>query len=315
MSGSASSDGSVKPKDAGADAVLDGARGHGGKGPTRTDSGAHDASADALTNDARVPSDASDGEAGTAPTADAYADGATHGPMAGGGGLFAPCTSNGLQISPNPMYSAYIENSNIRFRVPAAVNAGSIAPIVWAASDPSMVGFEITGPGTVMITSVKAGRVTIEAQWNGACGTADLNISEATKASWLAGKQRYNNGNPLPTLPTNPSTGLPVLPTDGSQPVIDPPTRPPACTSCHGDNPTSSYFRAPVPDPRQTAVFSDWEIAAIVTHGDVPGIPYYDPSLMPPQYWPFFHRWQDMYSSDDITAMVVYLRSLPPSTQ
>ena len=319
--GSVNSGGSVKTKDSGADFILDGARANGGNGPARIDSGARDTSRDARSSDARVPPNAGGREAGRIEpitdaadaTADAPSEAASHGTSTGGSGTFTPCTSNGLHISYSPMYSAYIDDPSITFRIPAMVDAAKGAPVMWAASDPSMVRFEVTGPGAVIITTAKAGTVTIFAQWNGACGTAVLIITEATKAEWLAGKQRYDNGNPLPDLPTDPKTGIPAPPF--SQTVIDPPERPPACTSCHGDKPTSSYFRAPSPDPRRTAGFSDIDVQGIVTQGQVPAMAYYDESLMPHQYFPFFHRWQDIYSSDDLIGIVVYLRSLPPSTQ
>src|SRR5262245_53826983 len=127
----------------------------------------------------------------------------------GGGGKEGPCTANNLPISFNPMYSAYIDGSSHTFQIPAVANGVSGAAVKWSASDPTMVQIERGDTsGGVLITMLKAGKVTITASLNGSCGTSELTITEATEAQWAAGNARYNNMNPLPTIMTD-ANGIP----------------------------------------------------------------------------------------------------------
>jgi hypothetical protein len=225
------------------------------------------------------------------------------------------CTNEtALQIAFGHMYSAYVDDPSLTFQLPAIVNGVSGANVKWTASDMTAVKLEPgDASGGVLITMLKAGSVTIKANLGGQCGSAPLDITEATKADWQAGSDRYNNMNPLPMVMTDPTTGLPTAPPGGfNQNFIDPPDHPPACTNCHGDTATSSYFRTVSHTPQQTGGFSDDQLAGIITQAAVPMAGYFDNSIIPQQFWMFFHRWSDIQNPKQ---MVVYLRSLTPKMQ
>ena len=59
-----------------------------------------------------------------------------------------------------------------------------------------MVSFQpyVTG---IMITTMKAGDVTIVAKSGAMCGSAPLHIAQFTPDDWNAGSARYNSGNTL----------------------------------------------------------------------------------------------------------------------
>src|SRR5579863_1526417 len=72
------------------------------------------------------------------------------------------CTTGGLTIAFNPMYSAY-DGKHI-FQVPALV-VGSNSPVTWSA-DTSMVEMQADSerPNEILIQVVRAGKTTIVAQ-------------------------------------------------------------------------------------------------------------------------------------------------------
>ena len=59
-----------------------------------------------------------------------------------------------------------------------------------------MVSFQPYLSG-IMITTMKAGDVTIVARTSSACGTAPLHITQFTADDWNAGNARYNNNGAL----------------------------------------------------------------------------------------------------------------------
>jgi hypothetical protein len=217
------------------------------------------------------------------------------------------------------MYSGYIPDSTIVFKVPAIVRGLSGADIMWSASDTASLQPDLSSGG-ITITVLKPGTVTIQAQigtqfsWS-----APLIVTALTQAEWMAGNERFNDGVPLDDpfadaggqppggfavpSPTDPS---PFEPKDGGPG--------PACTNCHGPTATGGVFQGIEWTPEQTAGFSDAQLTDIVVNGIIPDGGYYDSTIVPYSYWQFYHRWSDMTPAQQV-GIVAYLRSLQPSPQ
>jgi len=244
------------------------------------------------------------------------------------GGPGACTTTNALTIAFNPMYSAFISStSQHKFLVPAIVTGISGATVTWSASDPTAVDFTpdpMTGGTT--ITVHKSGPITITAQAGNLCGSAPLTVTQNTEADWSAGNGRYNNSNGLmsPFGMGRGDGGMPMGPPPNGFRVPSPtdpsPFEPadggpgPACTNCHGPTATMGIFNGIEHTPEQTAGFSDQELTDIIVNGIIPDGGYYDPSIIPYQFWQFFHKWRDM-TPDQQKGIVCYLRSLTPTKQ
>lgn len=234
---------------------------------------------------------------------------------AGGGGSSGggACQSQDLPLYFSPMYSAY-DGGTHTFQVPAIANGVSGAAVTWTASDPTMVAFENDdATGGVIITTMKAGTVTIQAKAGTRCGTSLLTITQATPADWDAGNKRYNSGFPLPNIMA-PAGGAPMLPADGSNP-LEVAGAPPACTNCHGETATSSVFRTVSHTPQQTGGFSDDELTAVFMSGVIPAGGYYDSTIIPQQIWQYFHKWTDITDAQTKKGVLIYLRALTPKPQ
>jgi hypothetical protein len=252
------------------------------------------------------------------------------GAPAGGGGTGACTNANSLTIAFNPMYSAFIPGSTTHtFLVPAVVSGVSGANVQWSASDSTAVGFQADPQtGGTTITVLKPGNITINAQiGTDLCGSAPLNVTSETEADWMAGNARYNNGNGLINpfasmmagdggMPQGPPAGgfTAPSPTDPSplEPADGGPG--PACTNCHGPTATTGVFKGVEHTPEQTAGFSDQELTDIIVNGIIPDGGYYDTSILPQQYWQYFHKWADLTDTER-KGIVVYLRSLTPAPQ
>ena len=227
-----------------------------------------------------------------------------------------PCTaSSALQISFAPMYSAFVTDSTTHtFQVPATVTGGT-GTAKWTASDPNAVTFSPGfDPGSTNIR-VKAltSVVTITAQVGSLCTSTQLNVTPAVEADWQAGYARYNNGVPMypgcvgaKVAPLLVDSGfvMPPPPDSGC------PDAGPACTGCHGDNPTGGFFQGVQHTPAQTGGFSDPQLTDIFVRALDPN---YDTSYLPYEYWHAFHTWSDIDTPQAQKAMVVYLRSLTPT--
>ena len=209
------------------------------------------------------------------------------------------CPASALQILFDPMYSAY--DGVHTFQIPAVVNGldPTEVQISWAASDPTMVALEPDpSTGGVMITTRKAGTVTIFANAGGLCGSAPINITAATPDQWTAGSMRYNSGVIVTTL------GQTRRPVDGGLQA--------ECTSCHGDTAATGPFKTVQHTPEQTGGFSDADLIDIFQNGIVPKGGYFDDSIVSYAQWQGFHKWD---VGDNAQAVVVYLRSLVPAAQ
>ncbi len=218
-------------------------------------------------------------------------------------GSNASCPDAGLRVAFNPMYSAY--DGTHTFQIPAIV-VGSSGTVTWKA-DSSMVRMESNGQNSnsVMITTRKAGTVTIElSSSDGKCGVAQLYISPATASDWKIGNARYNNGTTLDLSGTMSGTGSP----------LETPSGGPACTNCHGVTATNSIFTDVSHTPEQTGGFSDNDLVNIVVHGQFPDGGYFDSNIVSYYSWQGFHRWADI-TPDHQKGIITYLRSLTPEPQ
>jgi hypothetical protein len=218
----------------------------------------------------------------------------TGGSGGAGGSGSAQCTSSILMIF-DKAYSAY-DGTNV-YKIPV-IAVGVTSEVKWTASadgfvdiDPDKVDFGdagVMGKGA-MLTTRKAGKVTITAQAGTACGTSELTITDGTPALRQTGNDRYNNGVPVTF--------------DGG--------RTPACTNCHG--PAAQGQLVDVQhSPQQTGGYSDEELIGIFTLGQKPqggGCRV----VMPCSTWASFHKWD--VNEEEKKGIVLYLRSLEPTPQ
>ena len=155
------------------------------------------------------------------------------------------------------MYSAY--DGVHTFQIPAVVNGldPTQVQIDWSASDPSMVALQLDPTtGGVMITTQKAGTVTIFAQAGSLCGSSPLTITAATPADWTDGSNRYNSGTIITKI------GQTRVRSDAGVQA--------ECTSCHGDTAATGPYKTVQHTPEQTGGFSDADLINIFQNGMVP---------------------------------------------
>jgi hypothetical protein len=215
------------------------------------------------------------------------------------------CTSGGLAIAFNPIYSAF--DGKHTFQVPAVV-VGSDAQVTWFA-DRSMVGMmpDSERPNEVLLTMLKAGDTTLHVQSaDGKCGSAPLHITAALESDWEIGNKRYNDGVSVHLANSGGGTGGSPLEVSGSGG--------PACTNCHGETATSYFFTNVSHTPEQTGGFSDSQILDIVLRGVFPPGSAFDTSIVNYASWHSFHQWMDI-GPDQEKGIIVYLRSLTPAPQ
>jgi hypothetical protein len=212
------------------------------------------------------------------------------------------CAKSDLQIFFSPMYTAV--DGMHTFQIPAVVSNVDPTTITWALSDPALADLQNDAAlGGTMISSRKAGNLTVMASGGGACGTSELTITESSPDDWNVGNMRYNNGIKL--VGDVPGRGRP--PADAGPPMTDV-----ACTNCHGPTAMGPY-KTVSHSPEQTGGFSDEELVNIFTKGMVPIGGYFDSSFVSYDRWQQFHRWQ--MSPAEAKGVVVYLRSLTPVSQ
>jgi len=209
-----------------------------------------------------------------------------------------PQYTSTLNIYFNPMYSGY--DGVHTYRVPATIDNGNgAAPVAgahWEASDPSMVDIapdptDPTGVG-VLLTTKKAGTVTITATTKDAIGKALLTITAYTPDQWQLGQTRYTAGD-MTTI------GMQL---HGSR------SKYVQCTSCHGTMVAIEHT------PEQTGGFSDEEMKGIILHGTLPPQDLMVDIHGGAAQFKAFHQWM-VASDDEANGLVAYLRSLPPKAQ
>ncbi|HEX6244138.1 MAG TPA: hypothetical protein VFZ61_24650 [Polyangiales bacterium] len=248
-----------------------------------------------------------------------------------------------LTLSFSPMYSAFIPNSDRKFRLPVKVE-GSTGQLKVATEPADFVDYAATGDGVVTLTMKKAGKTTVRiTDGAGNWGKAELTVTEATDSDWETGNERYNNS----ILPVNvpeggfqlPEGGIP----EGGIPNLDAGgvnfdgggirNDNAACASCHVSEGASGMSRM-LPDggtinvdvehtPQQTGGYSDDELTTIFTQGRKPeGAPFRVLSKLPvvgmlPDFvksiYMGIHRWN--VSASDQKGIITYLRSLEPKSQ
>ena len=229
------------------------------------------------------------------------------------------CDKSALTILFSPMYSAF--DGVHTFQIPAVVNGidASQISITWTASDPSMVKLE-TDPttGGVMITTQKAGKVSIIATAGSLCGASLLTITAATPQDWTDGSARYNDGVVINRIPRT-GGGRPggmggaggAGGASASGGTGGATAQQAACTNCHGDTAMGPY-KTVQHTPEQTGGFSDADLINIFQKGIVPTGGYFDATIVAYTTWQTFHKWDVGDTPQDI---VVYLRSLTPAAQ
>jgi hypothetical protein len=206
--------------------------------------------------------------------------------------------SSTLSIAFNPMYSAW--DGVHTFQVPATITNGSGAAvptgIKWSASDSSYVDLMPSADGSsVMITTKKAGKVTIIATTADAIGKAPLTITSFTPLEWAKGQARYTSGD---------MTSLGQQARGSMDKNVQ-------CTSCHGDGPGSLAIEH---TPEQTGGFTDDELKNIFLRGQLPAADLEIPLYGGQAQFMSFHQWM-VADDDEATGLVCYLRSLAPKDQ
>ncbi len=241
--------------------------------------------------------------------------GGAQGGAAGGGGT--------LQISFNPMYSAYDDGAH-EFQVPVKVE-GATGKLTVTTSPADFVEQRPSMTGVTLITK-KAGKATVTIKDEaGNSGTAELNVTKNDPDDVEIGKQRYANGIDAIMLPEG---GIGALASDGGGiPMLPPRNDMGACTFCHipeGAAPAggADMMRIDVEHtPQQTAGFSDADLIKIFTEGVKPTGASYRvvngggmlPDDIAATIYARIHKWA--VDEGIRVGIVAYLRSLTPKAQ
>ena len=258
------------------------------------------------------------------------------------GGHLLCATPDGIPIKFNPMYSGF--DGVHSYQVPSFVEGVDPASVTWGSSDPTMVDMQpyVTG---IMITTKKAGDVTIVARSGSMCGTAPLHITQFAADDWNAGNSRYHSAGGLnicieagiydanvPDAFDGNFTGIDAsgylmgdggncmnLPANLTNPFECAPP-PPGCTNCHGDVGNGmlfgmNLFTDVAHTPEQTGGFSDSQLVDVFVHGTVPAGGYFDNSIICYSNWHQVHTWWDINTPAQQKGVVAYLRSLTPHQQ
>lgn len=203
-----------------------------------------------------------------------------------------PNYSSTLNIAFSPMYSGY--DGVHTYQIPATINNNG-GPVTWSASDKSMVDLTPDPNGIdVMITTKKAGKVTIQAVTADSIGKAMLTIEAFTPSQWAAGMNRYTTGA-IVTL------GQATRGIGGKDAQ---------CAGCHGDAAKTAIEHT----PEQTGGYTDDQITGIFLNGILPTQDQSNSLFVSPMFFKNFHTWT-VASPDEMTGLVAYLRSLKPKAQ
>lgn len=136
---------------------------------------------------------------------------------------------------------------------------------------------------------------------------AELTISKAEEAEWIAGEARYNND-------VTSSFDRRDLPECGLVLDLDVPTTMTSCSNCH--DPMNMITVEPT--PTQTAGYSNKQLMALFTEAEKPAYgwfysPYLRTAPLPDCLYKQFHTW-DM-TDDEKIGIVWKLRSITPKVQ
>jgi hypothetical protein len=205
-------------------------------------------------------------------------------------GCLGSSYSQTLNIDFSPMYSGY--DGMHTYQVPATISNAAvtgIANVSWSASDPSVVNLAPASDGIgVLITTKKAGQVTITATTGNAVGKSLLTVAAYTPQQWAAGQARYMSG----------AAGAP------------------SCLSCHDPAAAAAMAsdsgRTVEHTPQQTGGFNDVQLRRVFMNGELPDSDA-NPLHISPTRFAGFHTWQA--SDVEADGLVVFLRSLTPKSQ
>lgn len=253
------------------------------------------------------------------------------------GGTLSCATPDGLAIKYNPMYSGF--DGTHSYQIPTFVQGVDPGSITWGSSDPSMVAFQPYVRG-VLITTKKAGDVTIVAQSGSMCGSSVLHIAQYTVDEWNIGNSRYNNSM---ALMINPESGIPADANfanfdasgfdasgfdaaaicgflDSGRFVNPFGNTTPACTNCHGAGSNGKLFGMTLfmdiaHTPEQTGGFSEDQLTNVFVNGTIPEGGTFDNTITQYCIWHEAHLWTDIDTPEKQAGMRAYLRSLPPQEQ
>ncbi len=253
------------------------------------------------------------------------------------GGTLSCATPDGLSISYNPMYSGF--DGVHAYQIPALVVGMDPGSVTWGSSDPTMVDFQPYVRG-IMITTKKAGDVTIVAKIGATCGASVLHIAAYTADDWNTGNARYNNSM---ALMLNPEAGISADANFGDfdasgfdasgfdaseickyadSGMFKNPfgNTTPACTNCHGAGSTGKLFGMTLftdiaHTPEQTGGFSEDDLTNVFYNGTIPDGGTFDDTIVQYCIWHQAHLWRDIDTDAKQRGMRAYLRSLTPQEQ
>jgi hypothetical protein len=202
------------------------------------------------------------------------------------------------------------------FQVPFYVDGTTVELAGWSAIPSDAVTFDADPElGGVIVTIVKhVPQIVIAARVDDIGGTAALNVTMATPEQWTAGEARYNNGIDFELPMIDPAAFAELL--------LDPnwmPPKPPgdiACNNCHSTG--AKYFEVQH-TPTQAARFTDDQLRTILTMGMKPAgvgfrvLPEMLLGMTATDLYAEFHTWDS--TEEEITGLIVYLRSLTPQGQ
>ena len=206
-----------------------------------------------------------------------------------------------------------------QFKVPFYVDGATVELTGWSAIPSDSVTFDADpegGMGGVIATVVKdVPEITIAARSDTIGGVALLKVTSATPAQWVAGEARYNNGIELDLM-------MMIDPAMFAELLLDPNWKPPAppgdvaCNNCHS---LGAKLLEVQHTPTQAARFSDEQIRTILTMGIKPEgvglrvLPDMLFGMTGTEVYKEFHTWDS--TEEEITGLIVYLRSLTPQGQ
>ena len=204
-----------------------------------------------------------------------------------------PSYSSTLNIAFSPMYSGY--DGVHMYQIPATIN-NTDGPVKWTASDNSMVDLTPDPNGIdVMITTKKAGKVSIQAVVGDAMGKTTLTIEQFTPDQWSAGMNRYTTGDIVTLHQAFNGTG----------------SKNAMCAGCHSSQPNSPAIEH---TPEQTGGYTDQQLIDIFVNGILPTQDQSNSLFVSPMFFKSFHTWMTA-GPDEQMGLVAYLRALAPKAE